>query len=70
MSKYTTCEARIQDEFPGVADSNGKLLTGTITQVELTSDGDAGEVVAWFNDEELAEKVCALLNSKRISQVP
>ena len=59
--RYGTCEANIQDEFPGFG-RPGKLVLGTITQVERLHAGDAGEVVAWFEDSELAERVVALLN--------
>ena len=60
--KYGTCEAKIQDEFPGWADENGERVGGSITQLELTSPSDAGEVVAWFSDPALAELVARLLN--------
>jgi hypothetical protein len=63
--KYQTCEARIQDEFPNATDSNGRPMCGTITQVELYNPHDSSEVVAWFTDERLAEKVCRLLNKSK-----
>ena len=61
--KYGTCEARMQDEFPGFKDEHGALIGGGITQVEdITNPSEAGEVVAWFMDPALAEKVVRLLN--------
>lgn len=60
---YETCEARLQDEFPNARTDGGNLMGGTITQIVLASESDAGEVVGWFNDPEFAEKVCELLNA-------
>lgn len=62
--EYGTCDARMQDEFPGFKGDDGKLVEGSITQVEEIHPGDAGVVVAWFDDGKLAEKVVALLNTK------
>lgn len=63
VMKYGICEAKMQDEFPGFKFPDGKLVLGTITQLEL-SDSQESEVVAWFRDEALAEKVARLLNKK------
>lgn len=63
--KYQTCEAYVQDEFNGYCDEQGNLITGKIIQIELYNPHDASEIVGWFYDSPLAEKVCRLLNKAK-----
>jgi hypothetical protein len=63
-TKYGTCEAEIQDEFPGCLFSDGTPAVGSITLLEEVSKGEAARVVAWFDDSALAEKVKRLLNKR------
>lgn len=53
---WETCEAKASDEFQGCND------TSSIFQVQLSSEGDSSDVFGWFTDQELAERVCNLLN--------
>lgn len=65
---YQTCEASVQDEFPGWADGDGSPITGTITQLELHNPHDSSQVVAWFADPKLAERVARLLNRPNVTK--
>ena len=65
--KYYTFECKFQDEFPNCTDSAGELIEGYITAIETDDDG----IVGWFNSEEMAQKVCDLLNSKeKVCEIP
>lgn len=55
--QYETCQAKVQDEFPGW-NVDGTLVQGGITQIEYD-----GEVMGWFFSEKLAEHVCEALNN-------